>query len=74
MPKQINPIPGYTPEPDFAQSQGYSEETQKKKRRRGDCPDYIIVNRMAHYADDAITRYFKAKLISPPRQGNKAAA
>jgi hypothetical protein len=65
-------IPGYTPEPEFAAEQGYSSDTQKKKRRRGDCPAYIVVRRMVHYDDEDKPRYYKSKRIVPPRSDRAA--
>jgi hypothetical protein len=62
-------IPGYTPEPDFAAEQGITVRTQRRYRARGDCPAYIIVNRVAHYDDEDKPRYYKSKRVMPPRSG-----
>jgi hypothetical protein len=62
-------IEGYTPEPEFADEQGIRLVTQRKKRRRGDCPAYIVVGRQVHYSDADTVRYYQSKLVTPPRSG-----
>jgi hypothetical protein len=60
-------IAGYTPEPEYAAETGVTLATQRRKRRLGDCPAYIVVARQVHYCDADKERYFKTKLVLPPR-------
>jgi hypothetical protein len=60
-------IPGHTPEPELAAEQGITVQTQRKKRRRGDCPAYIIVGRQVHYVDEDKLRYYESLRVTPPR-------
>jgi len=62
-------IPGFQPEREFAAEIGITYETQKKRRKRGDCPSYICVGRQVHISEKGKAEFFAAKVVTPPRSG-----
>ena len=65
-------IPGFQPEREFAAEIGITYETQKKRRKRGDCPSYICVGRQVHISEKGKAEFFATKLVTPPRSGVRA--